>query len=379
MADTTTPTTTAATTPTTYSPPAASNASSSGDLFQGAMLPAAITTAQTQQTAPEFYTNYLQDIANLGQNAVTQGGVAGFGPLQQQAMQMAPETAFAGAGTLGAASQLLGQSGATTTPSIVGSYMNPYTQNVVDEMARLQQQNIQRNVMPNLGATGVGLGSFGSKRQAQAAGQTLADMQANLTGQQYNALNTGYQNAMTNAQADLNRAIQAGSGLTNTGIQQNQLAQSGLNQLNTLGTEQQKLGQTMLDYPMTQAQNYAKLLQGLQMPIGTTTQTVAPGQQGQFQNSPLSQIAGLSSLIAALYRTPQQQAQSNLNTAQTNLATNQANAYSSQQQQTLANMAYTLASKLGYTPNADGTFSDSAGKIYNFDATQGSTGSMVAQ
>ena len=48
------------------------------DIFQGAPLPDITTTKQTQQVVPEFYTDYLQNIANLGQNAVTQGGVAGF-------------------------------------------------------------------------------------------------------------------------------------------------------------------------------------------------------------------------------------------------------------------------------------------------------------
>jgi len=41
-------------------------------LFQGDPLPAITKTTESQQTAPEFYTNYLQDIANLGQNAVQQ-------------------------------------------------------------------------------------------------------------------------------------------------------------------------------------------------------------------------------------------------------------------------------------------------------------------
>ena len=114
------------------------------DIFQGAPLPAVTTTDQKQTTLPEFYTNYLQDIANLGTNAIQQGGVAGFSPLQQQAFQMAPNAAFSGAQTAGDAASLLGASGTTAAPSMVGAYMNPYTSNVVDEMARLQNQNVQR-------------------------------------------------------------------------------------------------------------------------------------------------------------------------------------------------------------------------------------------
>jgi len=130
-------------------------------LFQGDPLPDVTTTTQTQATAPEFYTNYLQDIANLGQNAVQQGGVAGFSPLQQQAFQMVPDVAFSGAGSLGAASQLMGQAGATTMPDVVADYMNPYTRGVVDEMGRLQQRSIQENILPNLGAAAAGSGQFG--------------------------------------------------------------------------------------------------------------------------------------------------------------------------------------------------------------------------
>ena len=271
------------------------------DLFQGSALPSTVTTTQNQTTAPQFYTDYLQNIANLGQNAVTQGGVAGFSPLQQQAFQMAPQTAFAGSDTLGQAANLINQSGTTTAPSVVNAYMNPYTNNVVNEMARLSQQNVQRSILPALAAAGVSTGGFGSTRQATATGQSLADVQSNLTGQQYGALNTGYKDAITAAQADLTRQLNAGQDLTNTGKTQNDVANAGINQLNALGLEQQKQGQALLDYPMLQAQNYGRLLSGYTIPTGSTTQVTAPGTQGQFSNSPLSQIAGLGTLFASLF------------------------------------------------------------------------------
>lgn len=263
------------------------------DIFQGAPLPTITSTEQVQTTLPDFYTNYLQDLSNLGQNAVTQGGVAGFGPLQQQAFQMAPNAAFSGAQTAGAGAGLVGASGTTAAPSIVGNYMNPYTSNVVNEMARLQQQNLQRNVLPTIAGGGVGTGSFGSRRQQQALGQTLADMQSNLTGQQAQALYSGYGDAMKAAQADLNRQMQAGEGLGNIAAQQYNIGTGGLKTLSDLGTIQQTQGQKVLDYPMIQAQNYAKLLQGYTMPTGTTTQKVGPGTSGQYSASPLGQIAGL--------------------------------------------------------------------------------------
>jgi hypothetical protein len=269
------------------------------DIFQGIPLPTITDTTQVQTTVPEFYSNYLQDVANLGTNAITQGGVAGFSPLQQQAFQMAPNAAFSGAQTAGDAASLLGAAGTTAAPSMVSSYMNPYVGNVVNEMSRLQQQNIQRNVLPALGGAGVGTGSFGSRRQAQATGQTLADMQANLLGQQYGALNTGYKDAMSAAQADLSRQLQAGQGLGNVATEQYNIGTGGLKTLSDLGAQQQQLGQKQLDYPMLQAQNLAKLFPTT-IPTGTTTQKVGPGTAGQYGLSPLSQIGGLISSLGGM-------------------------------------------------------------------------------
>lgn len=272
------------------------------DLFQGSQLPSTTTTTQTQQTAPEFYTNYLQDIANLGQNAVTQGGVAGPSALQQTAYGMAPQAAFSGAGTLGDASQMLKTAGTTTAPSVVNQYMDPYLDKVVNEMARLSQQNVQRNVLPALKGYGASTGGFGSSRMANATGQTLADIAAGLTGQQYSALSQGYRDAINAAQSDLNRGVQAGSALTSTGAQQANVGQTGLKTLADLGATQQQLEQARLNYPMQQAQEFAKLLQPYagSIPVGTTQQTTSPGQQGQFANSPLAQIAGLLTGIGSL-------------------------------------------------------------------------------
>jgi hypothetical protein len=271
------------------------------DLFQGAALPDVTTTVQKQETAPQFYTDYLQDIANLGQSAVQQGGVAGFSPLQQQALQMAPEMAFAGSGSLGQASQMLTGAGGTAAPEIVQGYMNPYQSAVVDEMGRLVNRNVQENVLPALGGAAAGTGQFGSRRQQQITGNTLRDIQSDLLGRQYQALNAGYDTATKAAQTDLGRQLQAGQGLTQLGQEQFQTGTGGLNALYNLGANQQKLGQAALDYPMIAAQNYAKLLPAGMVPTGSIQQTVAPGTQGQFGVSPLAQVGSLGSILYSLY------------------------------------------------------------------------------
>lgn len=318
------------------------------DLLQGEQLPSSITTTQKATTAPEFYTNYLQDITNLGQNAINQSGVAGMSPLTEQALNMAPETAFAGSGTMGAGAQLAGAAGTTAAPDIINQYMNPYVSSVVDEMGRQQQQNIQRNVLPALSAAGAATGNFGSSRQAGMTGQTLTDMSANLLGQQYGALNTGYTNAMTAAQGDLTRQLTAGQTLGNIGVQQNNLGTTGLKTLTDLGELERKTGQEILDKPMSDAEKFAKLLQGYSIPVGSTEQSIAPGTQGQFQNSPLATISGLAALINSIWPS---------STSSSDAASNAAAA---------ANTA-AAAKNYGLTLNPDGTYQNADGNKFKFN------------
>ena len=179
--------------------------------------------------------------------------------------------------------------------------MNPYQSNVVDEMGRLTNRNVQENVLPALGAAATGSGQFGSRRQQQVTGQTLRDIQNDLTGRQYQALAGGYDTATKAAQADLSRQLQAGQGLTQLGQEQYQTGTGGLSTLYNMGANEQKLGQAALDYPMIQAQNYAKLLAGQNIPQGSIKQTTAPGTQGQFGISPLAQIGSLGSILYSLY------------------------------------------------------------------------------
>lgn len=270
------------------------------DLTQGGLLQPTITTEQSQNTVPDFYSNYLQDIANLGRNAVQQGGVAGFSPLQQQAFNMAPQVSFAGASSMGTGQNLLTQAGQTGAPELAQAYMNPYQSYMSDEMARLAGRNVQENVLPGLDAAAISTGNYGSSRAQNMRGQTLRDISTDLFGKQMSTLGTGYQQAITNAQNDLNRATQAGSSLGNLGAQQNALGTSALSQLGNLGKVQQTQAQTELDYPMAQAAKYGQLLSAQQIPTGQVRQTINPGTSGQFESSPLSNITSLTALLAAL-------------------------------------------------------------------------------
>jgi hypothetical protein len=69
------------------------------------------------------------------------------------------------------------------------------------------------------------------------------------------------------------------------------------------GSQQQAQGQKMLDYPMAQAQQYAQLLRGQNIPTGQVQQYTGP-DAGSYSNSPLSQIAGLLTGLGSFFRTP---------------------------------------------------------------------------
>ena len=318
------------------------------DIFQGAPLPATVQTTQDVTSAPEFYTNYLQDVANLGQAAVQQGGVAGFSPLQQQALNLAPQVAFSGAGTAGTGAGFLGASGATPTTALVNQYMNPYQQNVVNEMARLQQRGIQENILPNLRAGAAGTGQFGSQRAAQVTGQTLRDLQADLLGRQYSALSEGYRGALGAAQADLERQMRAGQALGQLGQVEQGIGTQGLKTLYEMGGQEQALGQRILDYPMQQAANYGKLLQGYAIPTSATRQ--ATGSQG-YATSPLAQMTGLLAALGSFAGGSTAQPSA----TQTNIGT----------AQQLVNLASGIKSLAGYADGGGVAYTDISGNMYD--------------
>jgi len=73
-------------------------------------------------------------------------------------------------------------------------FLNPYTQNVVNEQARLSNQNLTENVLPQVNSTFAGAGQFGSTRNADFTNRAIRDQQMQLAGQQGNTL-MGAQNA----------------------------------------------------------------------------------------------------------------------------------------------------------------------------------------
>jgi hypothetical protein len=282
--------------------------------LQGDPLPDIKQTTSTTTEAPGYFTNYLSGLAQSGQSSMYQPGtfdpttgtgtlktgqelVAGYDPLQTSGYGQFESAAGAYKPGLEAAKTTLG-AGTDISSADINKFMNPYTQNVTDEMARLSQQNLQRNLLPTMKAGFVGSGALGSQRYANALGQSMADVQSNLTGQQYGALSAGYKQALDAAiqEAGLQQKS-AGLG-ADMAAQEQALGLTGAQSLAKAGAERQAYQQSVLDAPLKQASNAAALMRGYQVPVKTTEQFVGP-KAGSYAMSPLQSILGVGSLLGA--------------------------------------------------------------------------------
>ena len=333
-------------------------------LTQGGALPS-IDTTQTQSTnAPQFYTDYLNNLAQAG----TAGGNAqyvGATPLQNQAFSQVQSNVGNYQPTLdmaqgylgnvgnydptqasaGALNMALGQnavsaaqpyiaSAANPAYNTVQNYMNPYVNNVVSQIGDLAEQNIMNNVAPQTSAGLVGSGQFGSQRGAQALANTLGQYGQQTTAQQVGALNTGYNNAMNQAQTGAalqgllgstmgqltntmqanqanigniqgNMASQEQQNLINAAAtggnlaaQTQQLGMNDVNALATLGGQQQQIAQNQQLFPLQTAAAQANILRGYTIPTAVSNTYSGP-IPGAYQSSPLSQISGIGALLGS--------------------------------------------------------------------------------
>jgi len=206
--------------------------------------------------------------------------------------------------------------------------MSPYITNVVNALGDAGQRNIQQNLAPRATSGAVGSGQFGSQRGAQVLGQTISNADRDILNQQYQALNTGYGQALQagTAQNQLmgqlgsTAAQAAGTGQTNLtqlGNAQSQLAaqQQGLsladiNALSTLGGQQQTIAQNQQLFPLNNLSTLSGMLRGYSVPTTTkTTASASPlsvvggaitGTAGLFTKNPATGLTPYDSLISGL-------------------------------------------------------------------------------
>ena len=122
-------------------------------LFDPTTPPNVDTTRVTAAEAPKYLTDYLTNLAQVGQSQLGASGeslVAGPSALQTQAYGMAPGVATAYQPAMTSALTAAQAGAAPITGADISAFYNPYEQRVVDEMQRQSALNVQRNLMPQL-------------------------------------------------------------------------------------------------------------------------------------------------------------------------------------------------------------------------------------
>lgn len=167
--------------------------------------------------------------------------IAGFTPLQQQAMenvagmQVAPQVSAA-SGLAALAGRRAGGIGRryermATDPRSIQAFMSPYMQGVVEQQKQQALQDYSRQI-PGLQAAGIRAGARGGTREALLQSEAQRNLNQQLQGIQA----TGLQNAYQQAQ----QAQQFGANLGLSGLQQQLAASQALG-----GLGQQQFGQQM--------------------------------------------------------------------------------------------------------------------------------------
>jgi hypothetical protein len=260
----------------TPAPVVGTPSSGGGSFTQGAPLPNITTTQQQVTAAPEFYTDYLNQLAKQGASTAQNAQYVGATDLQNQAFDRTSQNV----GNYQSALQ-----------NAINLAQNVGSSNLSEAIGNLGQANIARNLAPQATAGIVGSGQFGSKRGAAALGDTIANAQLGITAQQATAL-----------QQDMQNRIAAAQQLGNLASTTQQLGLGDINALATMGGQKQTIAQNEQLFPMQQLTNQSQLLRGYTIPTSTGSSYTGP-IPGAYAASPLQQIAGLGALGAGISQT----------------------------------------------------------------------------
>ena len=257
----------------------------------------------TATTTPQFYTDYLNNVASRGTAGANAAQYVGASPLQTQAFANVAQNVGNYQPNLTTASNIATGVGQGDVTKRIGDFMNPYTTQVVDALGALGQRNIQQFLAPQATASAVGTGQFGSKRGAEVLGQAINTGLSNTQAAQSQALQQGYTEALRAAQAEQNTQLNAAQQLGTLGQQTQAAGLADVNALATLGGQQQTIAQNEELFPLTAANLGAQALRGYNVPTSVSNTYNGP-IPGAYAASPLQQIAGLSSIVGGVSQTP---------------------------------------------------------------------------
>lgn len=275
-------------------------------LFEGSAPTPGTTSSSTQIQLPEWYTQYTADmlgkakaISELPYAQYTGPRIAGFTPTEKTGFEMTKTAAGAYEPFLGKAGEALVGAG-QTFPEAVSAYMNPYTQNVVDQIAEQGVRQLQEKYLPAVGKEFIQAGQFGvgpgSTRMGEFGARALRDVQEAVLGEQAKALQAGYGQAADIFQSDAARRAQlAGAAADIAGMAQ-RYGLTGAEAVGGVGAKERAMGQANLNlayedflrqegYPEEKIKFLSETISGVRLPQTTVSTTVdMPAQQGDPSN-----------------------------------------------------------------------------------------------
>ena len=277
------------------------------DLF-GSSSSTGSSTTQAYASAPAWYQQGLQSLVTRADAASQQPyptypgqRIAPFSAQEQQAFTEVGNQYNAYQPDLDQARSLIGQAG---QPLDYSTYMNPYTQEVVDAtMAEMDRQSAMG--MNTMRASAANSGGLNSSREGVAEAEYMKAQDMNKAMMASGLYQQGFQKAQDMALADANRQLQVAGGMTSIAGAGQTMGLTGANALMQSGAQQRGLEQASADvayqdfinqrdWEMNQLRNFASVLQGQDIGAvsnsSSTTTTTVPGP------SALSNVAGLGTI-----------------------------------------------------------------------------------
>lgn len=236
------------------------------------------STSRTRNTqtlnpwAQHQYETLSQGILGIANRPVTpyDGQLsAGADPMQQQAWTMVQNNLGAGQDTLASAIDAARNAGGyapvnVQAGSLPGTNLDAYTNPWMDEVAHDYLSGLDRSRAMAINSQAGDLtrhGAWGGSRHGVADSLTNKFYARQASEGLNNIYSTGFQNAQAQAQADLNRQMQAAMANQSAGLQNAQLGLSAANMLGQFGQQQQQMGHadaTLLNQFGAQNQGYSQ-------------------------------------------------------------------------------------------------------------------------
>lgn len=190
-------------------------------------------------------------------------------------------------------------------PDQYQAYMNPYIEEVINNIAHYGNRNFNENILPALSSHFEGLGQHGSSRHATLAQRAARDIQEAILREQNQARAQGYEKAANTFAADQLRSLEGASSYGNLGktVQGTNLADVAA--LREQGEAQRAFHQQMADetrreferqqyYPLERLSHHVANVSGVPYATQSTSVTHNPTPQAPQTNTAgrIGEIAG---------------------------------------------------------------------------------------